>query len=287
MAILLTGGTGKTSLGVAHLLKDAKIPYVIASRKGQEGVPSGMQGTKFEWSDSSTFDNALNYIFPCGEKISAVYLVPPQTADPETGMNALVDLAVKNGVKRFVLCTGSSTTQDGWGVGKVWQHLADSKVDYTILLCTWFMENFLDWQHHASIKNEGKIYSACADGRIPFISASDIAATAFRTLTDEKPHGGKMYRVLGPELLTYDQIAAKISQAIGRTVQHQRVSQEESAKRFQGFGMPDHVAKFLAKIEVGTANGDENRTGNDMERVTGRPGQTFDTWVKAHKTSWD
>ncbi|KAH8661395.1 hypothetical protein BGZ60DRAFT_455250 [Tricladium varicosporioides] len=287
MAILLTGGTGKTSLGIAYLLKDAKIPFVIASRKGQEGVPPGMQGARFEWTDSSTLESALNYKFPGKEKISAVYLVPPKIADLETSMNALVDLAVKKGVKRFVLCTGSSTTQDGRGVGKVWQHFVNLKVDYTILLCTWFMENFLDWQHHASIRNEGKIYSACADGRIPFISASDIAAIAFRTLTDEKPHSGKTYRVLGPMLLTYDQIAAKISQATGRMVQHQNVSEEESAKRFQEFGMPDNVAKFLAKIEVDTANGDEERTGNDVERVIGRPGQTFDAWVEVHKTSWD
>jgi hypothetical protein len=56
-----------------------------------------------------------------------------------------------------------------------------------------------------SIKNEGKIYSACADGRVPFVSVSDIAAVAYRALTDSKPHNTE-YRVLGPELLTHDEV---------------------------------------------------------------------------------
>lgn len=56
-----------------------------------------------------------------------------------------------------------------------------------------------------SIKEEGKIYTATGDGKIPFVSATDIAAVAFRALTDEKPHNTSYY-ILGPELLTYDQV---------------------------------------------------------------------------------
>jgi uncharacterized protein YbjT (DUF2867 family) len=67
------------------------------------------------------------------------------------------------------------------------------------------VENLSQWQHHESIKKEGKIYSACGDGKVPFVSAGDIAAVAFRALTDEKTHNTD-YRVLGPELLTHDQV---------------------------------------------------------------------------------
>jgi uncharacterized protein YbjT (DUF2867 family) len=50
-----------------------------------------------------------------------------------------------------------------------------------------------------------KIFTACEDGRIPFISADDIAEVAFRALTDKTPHNCD-HRVLGPELLTYDDV---------------------------------------------------------------------------------
>ena len=63
-------------------------------------------------------------------------------------------------------------------------------------------ENFL---YNAAIKDESRVYSACGDGKIPFVSATDIAAVAFRALTDEKPHNTS-YLIVGPELLTYDQV---------------------------------------------------------------------------------
>lgn len=67
------------------------------------------------------------------------------------------------------------------------------------------LENFLEQGHRFSIKGESKIYTACDDGKIPFVSTKDIANVVFRALTDEKPHNTE-YRVLGPELLTYNQV---------------------------------------------------------------------------------
>lgn len=59
--------------------------------------------------------------------------------------------------------------------------------------------------HPLSIKDEGKIYTACGDGKIPFVSATDIAASAFHSLIGTKPHE-ESYRILGPELLTMDDV---------------------------------------------------------------------------------
>lgn len=67
------------------------------------------------------------------------------------------------------------------------------------------VENFSEGQHTSSIKNEGKIYSACRDGKIPFNSATDISNVAFHALTDEKTCNTD-YLILGPELLTYDEV---------------------------------------------------------------------------------
>lgn len=67
------------------------------------------------------------------------------------------------------------------------------------------IENFLEDGQRFLIKEQGKVYTACGDGKIPFVSADDIAAVAFRALTDEKPHNTDIM-ILGPELLTYDEV---------------------------------------------------------------------------------
>ena len=59
-----------------------------------------------------------------------------------------------------------------------------------------------------TISTLGKIFTACGDGRIPFISADDIAEVAFRALTDETSHDCD-HQILGPELLTYDDVCSR------------------------------------------------------------------------------
>lgn len=142
MAILLTGGTGKTSVRLARLLEEANIPFLLASRRGEAAAPSGMPATKFDWLDSTTWEKLFQQglHFPHGETISAVYMMVPIVSDPEISMNAFIDYAVrKHSVKRFVLIAGSSAEPGKPGVGKVWQHFLDVGVEYCVLRPTWFM----------------------------------------------------------------------------------------------------------------------------------------------------
>lgn len=67
------------------------------------------------------------------------------------------------------------------------------------------VENLSEHWYRKSLVDDGKIYTACEDSKIAFVSATDIAAVAFRTLVDEKPHN-TYYYIFGPELLTYDEV---------------------------------------------------------------------------------
>jgi len=183
-----------------------------------------MPAVKFDWLDHKTFEAPFQFKLPGGEKISAVYMMVPIVNDPETSMNAFIDYAKKeHGVNRFVLVAGSTAEPGKAGVGKVWQHFLDTGVDYCVLRPTWFMgtsstrvkfwangraiENLSEEAQRFIIKDTSKIYTACGDGKIPFISTTDIAAVAFKALTDEKSHNND-HRILGPELLTYDQVGS-------------------------------------------------------------------------------
>ena len=141
MAIILTGGVGKTALPIARSLQDAKIKFVLASRRGETAAPPGMEAAKFDWLDSSTFENPFQHKSIHGESISAVYLVAPDSLlDPTEPVTAFIDFAVnKYGVKKFVLLASSIIDIGGEHVGKVWQHLVDIGADHCVLRPTWFM----------------------------------------------------------------------------------------------------------------------------------------------------
>jgi hypothetical protein len=66
-------------------------------------------------------------------------------------------------------------------------------------------DNFLDDGRRPDIIHDSVIYSATDNGRIPWISADDIAEVAFRALTDEKSHNTD-HVLVGKEMMSYDEV---------------------------------------------------------------------------------
>lgn len=222
MTVLLTGGTGKTAVRLAQYLADAQIPCVLASRKG--GTPvKNTSSCKFDWNESSSFNNP----FEASPSIDKVYLVsPPATLDALAVMKPFIDFARAKGVKRFILLSASSMEAGGSFAGKVHEYLMGLGVEWSVVRPTWFMgrllacgshskltrmmmdrfiENLSEQQHLPTIRDENKICSAAGEGKIPWVTAEDIAAVAFKLLADKEPHN-RDYVVYGPELLSYGQV---------------------------------------------------------------------------------
>ena len=134
MTILITGGTGKTGLKLAHVLNKAGHAVLLTSRKGE--VPHPFKGVKFDWLDPSTFTNP----FDVDPTIDRVYVVGPiGVLDTLPRVKPFIDLAVTKGVKRFVVLSGSPVGKGGPVAGKVHEYLEKIGVDYAVLRPTWFM----------------------------------------------------------------------------------------------------------------------------------------------------
>lgn len=146
-------------------------------------------------------------------------------------------------------------------------------------------ENLTENGPRQLIRDQGKIYTACGQGKIPFISATDIAAVAYRALTDPVSHNCD-HRVLGPELLTYDDIADKLSRVLGRTIEHVKLSGEERYQGLVNAGVSEYYAGFLTKLEVAASTGFETRENDEVEKVTGRPPRCFDLFAQENRSAW-
>jgi len=136
MTILLLGGTGKTSSRIARLLEKAGIPVILASRSGS--APAPFKGCHFDWFNASTYSNP----FTQAADITATYLIPPFTMDLFTPMKAFTELALRNGVQRFVLLSGSILNDGDPALLQFHKYLTNFGVDYAIIRPTWFMGTF-------------------------------------------------------------------------------------------------------------------------------------------------
>jgi uncharacterized protein YbjT (DUF2867 family) len=65
---------------------------------------------------------------------------------------------------------------------------------------------------YESIRERNEIYGVAKDGRIPFVSAEDIAQAAYDALVS-KQSPNKDYYVVGPELFSYDEVSKSTSKS--------------------------------------------------------------------------
>ncbi|KAF2253845.1 NAD(P)-binding protein [Trematosphaeria pertusa] len=287
MTILVTGSTGKTSLRLAQQLRAASLHYLIATRRSS--LPDNHPSTKLDLTDPSTYPNP----FASAADITGIYLVAPDTTEPAPHLNAFIDHAVSHGVLHFVLLAGTSATEKGGPyVGTVWSYLdalvAAKGVSYAVLRPTWFMENFSEMQHVATIKSESAFYSTAGDGKMPFISADDIAAAASVFLSDPARLDNKDHILLGPQLLSHDEVARIFSGVLGREIRHVRRSQEEMVEQYTKVGVKPMFAHFLPFLETKVKAGEEAKFVDGFEDVVGRKGIDFKTWAEreAKKGYW-
>ncbi|GKZ17304.1 hypothetical protein AbraIFM66951_005953 [Aspergillus brasiliensis] len=288
MTILVLGGRGKTASRLSSMLHIAGVPFLVGSRSTAH--VSSYKLTHFDWLNEDTWRNGfLRASLDNMDPISAIYLVgghAPEFVDP--GLR-FIDFARAQGVHRFILVSASNTDKGTHSMGILHAHLDSIEdVQYVVLRPTWFMENMLEDPHLGWIKKESRIYSATGDGKIPFISADDIARVAFRILTDWESQSAQEYFILGPELLSYGQIADILTTVLDRKITHVSLAEEDFARLLRDdVGLPPDFATMLASMETDVKHGAEERRGShDVKNVTGSSPRSFLEFAGKERSHW-
>ncbi|KAF9009588.1 hypothetical protein BDQ17DRAFT_1072316 [Cyathus striatus] len=249
MTVLIIGGITNTGFKLAQLLHDAHIPVLIASRFGV--APDPLQAIYFDWFDTSTFWVPFENNF-CIDKI---YLIGPPSGNAITIVKPFLDIGIAKGVKKWVIQSGAHTDRGGPFMGGVHSYLHDRGTNYTALRPTWFADNF-SRQFLQGIKINNEIVSAAGDGAVAFVRTNDIAEAAFQALTtDLEEFRNTAPFILGPELFTYDDVAAMLTEVLGRKITHKRVSPTEMRAAYLSVGMPQIFADALTGLEALTSTG--------------------------------
>ncbi len=111
--------------------------------------------------------------------------------------------------------------------------IASTGVDYRALTNPSFMDNIV--RQAEAIKNQGMFFSPIAgDRKLPAVATRDTAATASRLLLDKSWSGVEEVPLLGPEDLSFNDMAEIISEVVGKEVRFQQTTFEAYKDRFVG-----------------------------------------------------
>ncbi|GHH35774.1 NmrA family NAD(P)-binding protein [Streptomyces candidus] len=262
--VLVTAASGKTGRRVAERLAAHGVDVRAGSRKGE---------VRFDWEDEGSWGPAL-----AGADAAYVTYYPDLAAPGAVdAMRTFGRTAREQGLTRLVLLSGrgepeaveaESALREAWG----------SPAGMTVVRAAFFAQNFSEGAMGEGVA-AGEIAFPAGDTAEPWVDADDLADVVVATLT-EPGHGGEVYDVTGPRLLTFAEVAAEIGRAAGREVRYVPVTVEQYASALQGFGLPEAEAQWLADLFGTLLDGHNATTTDGVRTVLGREARDFRTFAE-------
>jgi uncharacterized protein YbjT (DUF2867 family) len=155
--------------------------------------------------------------------------------------------------------------------------IAGTGVAYRALTNPSFMDNIA--AQAAAIKNQGMFFSPIdGDRKLPAVATRDIAAAASRLLRDDRWSGVEEVPLLGPEDLSFNDMARIISEVLGRPVRFQQIPFAAYKDRFVGFGLSDAMAQGMTDMAWAKNEGLDNAVRRTPENSTPT---SFRQWCEA------
>lgn len=214
-----------------------------------------------------------------------VFLVNVGPAIPERDKAAAM-ISKELGARKIVKLS-SLDVEHGLAIG-AWHEKGEAAIrtigiPFTFVRPTGFMSNLLAWAH--SIRTESVVRSSTADGRRPFIHSEDVASVCLAALLNDE-YSGEALPITGPESLTFGEATAIISEAIGRPLSYQVISDVEARERYSRISGSQeetdaHVALWRAIREGRLA-----ATTDRVERILGRKPIALRQWASENVRSF-
>lgn len=157
--------------------------------------------------------------------------------------------------------------------------------DWTFVRAAYFMQN-LSTTHVADIREHDEIFVPAGRGsRTAHVDVRDVAAVIARTLVEDG-HAGRAYEPTGPEALTYDECAALVSAAAGRTIRYANPAPWTYWRRMRSRGMSRAMVGVTIGIYTAARLGMAAHLTDDVRRVTGRNPRSFRDFAMDARQAW-
>jgi NAD(P)H dehydrogenase (quinone) len=146
---------------------------------------------------------------------------------------------------------------------------------------------FAEWLIYPRTTKDIKEYKRIS---VPFenaihapIAAEDQGRLIGHILADPGPHAGQIYTLFGPVEMDYHGIAAALSEALGTGIAYAPISIEEFRRNLkERHHYPPFFVQHLAEVAQDYRKGLFAGTNDVIERITGEPPMTVQTFLSRH-----
>jgi uncharacterized protein YbjT (DUF2867 family) len=275
--ICITGAGGTLSSEVIRQLESAKALFrgaFFSEKRAETARARGLEAVVIDYNRPETLRAAF-------QGCDTLFLLGPNALNQtKLELNA-VEAAKAAGVQRIVKQSVMGA-EDDYSLGHIHrpveQAIEASGMAWTFLRPNSFMQNTVTFMA-PTIRAEGTFYSASGDAKVSHVDVRDVAAVAVRALT-QTGHEGAIYRLSGPEPLSYDEMAEELSKVLGRVIRHISIPPADLMAGMLAEGMPEAIADRMLDLERYFRENRASRVTGDVQQVTGRPPRRFAEYAR-------
>ena len=273
--ILVSGASGNVGRGVVEALRARGVPV----RPGLRDPGRDAEAVALDFTRPETFAPAL-------AGAGGLFLLrPPPISDVKATLNVLVDAALAAGVRRIVFLSVIGADTRGYiPHAKVEKHLSASTAEWTFLRAGFFAQNLGD-AYRPDIREHHELFVPAGAGKAAFVDVRDIGEVAALAFTDPG-HAGQAYTLTGPEALDFNEVAALLSEALGRHIRYARPGVLRYLLRMRRRGLPFAQALVQAVLHVGLRYGQAEDVDPTLAKLLGRPPRTLSRYIADHIDLW-
>lgn len=276
--ILITGATGNIGTELTRYLSSRQVPFTAMIRSRKDAVKfANMPAASVivgDFNDEQSLSTALT-------GIDRAFLLTNSSAEAETQQRNFVEAASKAGVRHIVKL--SQWAADVHSPVRFLRYHAvvenlirESGMAYTFLRPNLFMQGLLGFRD--TIIHQSRFFGAIGDAKISLVDTRDIAAVAAAALTGAG-HENKIYNLTGPEALSHQELAAKLSNVLGRRIDFVDVPSEALLQMLLGVGFPEWQAAGLIEDYAHYKRGEAQEIGDGVVEATGILPESFDLFA--------
>jgi NAD(P)H dehydrogenase (quinone) len=272
MKIAVTGATGALGSLVVDALLTRGTPAtdVVAVVRDADRAGSltdlGVQVRVASYGDVPALRAALS-------GVDRLLLVSGPQSEDRVALHASVITAAKQAGVGFLAYTSAPHADDTVLLiapdhAATEELIRASGLRWAFLRNNWYHENYLP--HLANAAATGRLVSGAGRGRVASAARADYAdAAAVVLLGDE--HDGRVYELSGQVAWNSTDLAAAMSEVLGRPIELVPVDQEAHTVALAAAGLQPSLARFVAALDATIASGALADATTDLSTLIGRP----------------
>ncbi|HEY2457986.1 MAG TPA: SDR family oxidoreductase [Candidatus Acidoferrum sp.] len=280
--ILITGATGTNGQELVRQLTAAgeRVRALVRAPADATGLTGpNVELAAGDFEKPETLEAALR-------DVDKAFLLTPLAERFVEWQSAFIKAAQRAGLKHLVKFSAM-----GAGVpeiellrlhGQTDDLLRGSGLPFTILQPNSFYQNILSSVE--TIKTQGAFYWPLKNAALSTVDIRDISAIAVQALT-RSGHEGQTYVITGPEALTFEQAAEKLSAVLGRTIQYVDVPLSAAADSMRKAGMSEWDVRVVSELLGYFASGAVAAVTDTVPLLLGRPAISFEQFAKDYRAA--